>query len=605
MNGLPEGGSVGPATYTQLPNSLTERLLENGFGVGQNIEMPMEWAGHVWHGTGSPVKHLVNSFCEAIRAGRALPNKELLKRSPAMEASAARALDLCAESRIVTVLHADDPVFVSSSLGALSEAMVEVLSWCLEHGAMFHVTSGKSLVMPFIRSDAVIAEMPTLLELPGEIECQLRIVSRLKWLGLWWPSDCDHSASREKAINAATRAFGNLCGLVSSGAVPLPIALRMFHSKVDSILDFGRWLFVFSPGAKERLDNLQFSWARQLLGAECWRNGAVCSAELGWKHTDFAKALRSVALRRARIWLLPDDDLYRRFFIACVSTGCGWAKASILLMQEAGIPDWSTVRQDCSDYDQYREHIDHVLQNFSWEGLSKTVDRHSAAVPYYNFQKGISHALERLVVEQNWELLRMSRNWCRMRIGDVVLSGVNGKRSCARYQICIFCGDGVRNATVHALARCRCWEDFRRQYRTVASLPEDISADSLCLKVIGCTPTSSGFAEAVVMMDRIASASLAHWSNKKIKHDVSGGRGGIWEEEAGAHLSSSLRQSLWYESLRLFRSDRVREKWGVFSFSTLLDWGLFGVRALCPFPCLFPVALSSLSLSFTPWLAWV
>ena len=52
-------------------------------------------------------------------------------------------------------------------------------------------------------------------------------------------------------------------------------------------------------------------WAKDLLGADAWRNAAVATCEVGWSLTGAARGVREVALRRARLWLLPLDDPYR------------------------------------------------------------------------------------------------------------------------------------------------------------------------------------------------------------------------------------------------------------------------------------------------------
>ena len=130
-----------------------------------------------------------------------------------------------------------------------------------------------------------------------------------------------------------------LCGLIDAGAIPLHYAILLFDSKVDSILDFGRWLTALSPGAAVLLDEAQANWARSLLGAEHWRNGGVCCSELGWGVSGAARGVRSVALRRARILSRSESDWYRQFFVYCADRQLGWSRASRLLLEA-----WSLYR---------------------------------------------------------------------------------------------------------------------------------------------------------------------------------------------------------------------------------------------------------------------
>ena len=102
--------------------------------------------------------------------------------------------------------------------------------------------------------------------------------------------------------------MSSLVALVTARAVPLTLAMGIFEAKVESILNCNRWLFATAPGASQTLDDTLEHWARSLLGAPVWRNGGVSCCEVGWLLTGSARAVRSVALRRARLWALPLDD---------------------------------------------------------------------------------------------------------------------------------------------------------------------------------------------------------------------------------------------------------------------------------------------------------
>ena len=106
-----------------------------------------------------------------------------------------------------------------------------------------------------------------------------------------------------------------------------------------------------------------------------------------------------------------------------------------------------------------------------------------------------------------WDVQLCLRGWCRLRAGLATLRAVNGRRSQARFQSCIFCDRPTRNATVHALALCPPWEERRREFRLAASLG-DCSAQALALAVLRCHPSSQGFVEGVRLADAIDSASL-------------------------------------------------------------------------------------------------
>ena len=133
-----------------------------------------------------------------------------------------------------------------------------------------------------------------------------------RWLGVRWPVDLVFLQDLYMRLALASAAFSKLSGLVSAGAVPIAWATRLFESKVDSILVLSRWLWLGVPGLAAILDRQQENWARGLIGAATWRNPAVASSEVGWLLSGHDRAVKEVALRRARLWRLPATDIYGR-----------------------------------------------------------------------------------------------------------------------------------------------------------------------------------------------------------------------------------------------------------------------------------------------------
>ena len=84
------------------------------------------------------------------------------------------------------------------------------------------------------------------------------------------------------------------------------------------------------------------TWARQLLGADSWRNWAQIYGVLGWCMSGYARIVRLIAMSRARLWCLPQADLYRRAFDLGRANGGehAWAYKSLCVIQKYGILDW-------------------------------------------------------------------------------------------------------------------------------------------------------------------------------------------------------------------------------------------------------------------------
>ena len=130
VDGIPEGGALGPRCYTVLPDDLLKSLVHEGFGVGTDFSMPTSWKSHNWECSGTPTPLLTDWLVTILKAGGALPSVDVLAKWPALEASAARALDIIASRRVVMLLHADDPVILASSKGELQRTLHFISGWC-------------------------------------------------------------------------------------------------------------------------------------------------------------------------------------------------------------------------------------------------------------------------------------------------------------------------------------------------------------------------------------------------------------------------------------------------------------------------------------------
>ncbi len=87
-----------------------------------------------------------------------------------------------------------------------------------------------------------------------------------------WSSHLDLTVLLEEAIRKATCHFLSLAGLAASNALPLCCLIKMFESRVEGSMRFGRWLYALSPTARSVLDHAYTKWAQILLGADAWRN---------------------------------------------------------------------------------------------------------------------------------------------------------------------------------------------------------------------------------------------------------------------------------------------------------------------------------------------
>lgn len=454
--GIPEGGALGPLLYNLVPDSLVRYLCAQGHGLGLGIVMPSEWKSHVWVSSGVPQGAIVADIRARLSAGGRLPPAFFLASHPDVEASAARALDLEAGSRLPCIFHADDPVFLSSSRGAMQALLDDVCIWANSVGAAFHVAANKTVCM--VITDKVVHHDKVLFY-DGT---PLAGVARHRWLGVLWPSCMDFTCFLLQRVQVASVAVSQLAGFASSSALPWFLVCVLFESKVDGILAFGRWLFILCPDAPAILDECYGRWAKLLLGADFWRNPGTCSSELGWTFSGFGRVVVSVAMRRATICCALESDWHASFFSLASDEDGSWATRSSCLLAKWGILDWSAWSCSPKTLTRYRSYVRTAVAQASISDWQTTVRRHRSSIPYYEFEASPGLALPRLLsVELSSSSHFKVRSWCRLRCVLLRLAHTRGKFSEVRYQDCIWCGCSTRKPLVHCLSLCSHWCRFR------------------------------------------------------------------------------------------------------------------------------------------------
>ena len=166
---------------------------------------------------------------------------------------------------------------------------------------------------------------------------RLSVESEHKWLGLLWSAGLFFECAVRQRLAIADKLFQEINHLVAANAIPIHAAVVLFEAKVDGFVAYGRWLFGACVDAAPNLYNLCYDkWSLQLLGAAPWRRASVAHAELGWHLTGFARAVRDVSLRLAKLLLSGRHDIYVQSFHSAKEAPASWNVLSRQLLQ-----DWS------------------------------------------------------------------------------------------------------------------------------------------------------------------------------------------------------------------------------------------------------------------------
>ena len=520
MEGLPEGGGLGPLLYPTLPDTLVRELIDAGHGIGIGISIPECWRDHRWSCVGTPITEQTDMLVELMRAGKSLPPASLLRAWPELEASAAFALDRCAPHRIAAILHCDDPVFLASSRGGLQAIINIVADWAQRHRAQLHAGSSKSVVMIHgsVDTQRSIATLPNVFlpKCEGGIDIALQYANSKKWLGLLWSSSLDATSCFSEKLHLASAAFPSVAGLIISRTLPLHVGVAVFEQKIASLLHLGNWWHVCNPAYQEKIDTLYHTWAKVLLGCEPWRHGAIPCSELGWHTSGSGRAIIAVACRRAKLWLRSSNDLYRQVFVqAHFSTGFTWASSSRDLLRNWNIPDWPDWQLHGRTFRQYKAAVKLAVAKHCRRKWLLQAAKHSGCIPYLSFQPCCSDTLAQMRrMSLPWDVQTGILGWSRLRADLAILRCVNGRRSQARIQSCIFCGFSCRNGLVHVLGVCSGWAEFRDAVTLSANCKGSLSSGDKALLVLKARPKMPHFVSAVRFADAVDSAASDFWGKK-------------------------------------------------------------------------------------------
>jgi len=513
--GIPEGGSMGTLLYNVLPNSLVLYLLAKGHGISWREPLPEAWKGYHWKGEGKPVDFLVTMIISCLQSGVGIPTQAQLATSVDFEASAARAFDQMGQ-RLVAILHADDPIFLASSRGAMQLLLDDAAAWCRLHNAKFHVNSCKTVVM-MCGSDLDSWQPGAQLSWSAElgIKTYLSDVQAHRWLGTMWASNLDLSTDVIGKLGSCGPSFSTLSGLVNAGVLPLPAAIEVFDLKVDSIFASSRWLWLGTREAASPCNSFLNRCARCFLGANPWQNECVVRSELGWHLTGWQRVLRDAFCRYARLQCLEQGDIYFDVSQAAGHVAGSWTASCAAVMHEMGIMDWSSWAPCQRSMKDYTRYVSDTLATQGMQNWALQRSSHSSS-PYdaRDFLGGPSTSMVTLKsCDLSWQDQLQVRGWCRLRAGVTCLRHLDGKTSQAQSQDCIFCGvRGVRNPLKHVVAKCSIWAE--RRSMLVENTPwKDLCPDLLTVQFFQCAPGDDQFAAVLRMAADIDKKSERFWSS--------------------------------------------------------------------------------------------
>ena len=494
-----------------------------GFGVGVNRIVPSQWQGYKWTGLATPSDTLVRRLLEDIGNGCVLPTVDSLAIGQSSRPRRQRLyIDLLSDERLAAILHADDPIFLSSTAGDL-QAMCNVISdWAVRHRASFHVTSRKSVVIPMLApgiDTGPALAVPVFLTTESQGRQQrhkLTMSLSHRWLGMLWSACLDFAPELNNRLALADKNATEIILLVESRALPLDMAIEIFESKVDGLLAYGRWLTgACVDEAPLQYDTYYARWALRLLGAPPWRRAAIAQSELGWGLTGFARAVRDVALKLARLQRQSELDVYASSARDAADVSGSWyARANDILVR-LGLPQpVLTCASSDAEYHGYKCQVTTSLKLISVKSHEASIALSSATLPYQYLQAECPSQIlaECRTVTLGWQAQIAVRSWIRLRAGYIELASRGESRSAARIRTCIFCSGPSRNSVVHVLGRCGHWVGKRASFLRAAGFSADAQAEKIAVAILTQRPSEEGFEPAVMLCAEVDRVAADFWA---------------------------------------------------------------------------------------------
>ena len=466
---------------------MVRKLRRGRHGVAVSGWVPREWRPLVWSGLGRPIQALVEDILSRLQNSLPLPSVAALAADRDLEASCARALDLQDEDRIPVLLSADDPCFLASSRGAMLDVVQVIQDWAKDYKASLHTGPSKT-VMQASGPEASLAVLHTAIAaylqqglhaLPSAIEWALSH----RWLGLNWRHDGDLEAHMNTILATCHVLVNYLCFALHQQAIPLAIVRLLFIIKVESKLRFARWLWACNETALQALNSVYEDWARRLMGADPWRNWAMCFSELGWDLTGSARAIYDIAMMRAHFWLSGSTLAGEVCQQAHTSEANQWARKSYLLLQEWQILDWPAWSRTREGHALYKTYVANSLRAKCLPIWHAEASNHISPIPCTSIsEKPHMAAHDSLRAALPWEILTGHLALCRLRCGLLALGHLRNVRTTAKVQQCILCDKRYTDVFRHVVSCCDELRAPRATLHAASVNTQDLSFLTVCPK---------------------------------------------------------------------------------------------------------------------------
>jgi len=207
-----------------------------------------------------------------------------------------------------------------------------------------------------------------------------------------------------------------------------------------------------------------------------------------------------VALRRAKLWSMPAEDLYASVFRCSHAWPTSWAHQSQALLEAYGILDFPSWMSHERTLEKYQLYVRSRCRELSLPAWAAEAEKSTKVPPYLSFQPSHSTLLQLAAsLPLCWEDRQSIRSLCRLRAGFPRVTHRDGKLSRARLQHCILCNKVVRSGLPHLLSECAVLRHWHHLLSDLKPQREPASAAENARAILSCPPRSRLFVHVLRM----------------------------------------------------------------------------------------------------------
>ena len=297
---------------------------------------------------------------------------------------------------------------------------------------------------------------------------ELEVVTKYKYLGLWFTEHLDFKYMAEQVAGSAHRALGLLiCKSKCVGGFPFKCYTKLYQSLVQSIIDYGSC--VWGHKHFSCIAAVQHRAMRSFLGLHSKTSNTAVLGEMGWTPQVILQQL-CIGRQCIRYSKMEEDRINRMIYEWSMNDGCN--NAAHLIKQkftDLDIPDFADFTiYKCKSYVNILEAK--LMENFvdSWYDDMNRINAKSGyglnkLRTYRSFK--FEYVTEEYVKSQSIPF-RDRKALAKMRCSATALNIETGRYQNGMYKPpeerkCTLCNLNCVEDEFHAMLKCPIYEDIR------------------------------------------------------------------------------------------------------------------------------------------------